>query len=110
LLKNDGFVVLTADDGKRALDTAGNYPGPIDLVLCDMNLPGMGGLELCEDIVAKRPAIKVLLMSGDLAQEERARMQGLPFLRKPFTATVLRNSIEALLGPFPPHDNRTPSN
>jgi DNA-binding NtrC family response regulator len=110
LLKNDGFVVLTADGGKHALDASGKHPGPIDLLLCEMNLAQMDGLELCYEIVAKRPGIKVVLMSGDLAGQERARMKGLPFLRKPFTATALRNSIEAVLGPPPPYDNRRPSN
>jgi hypothetical protein len=44
----------------------------------------------------------VLMMSGDLWGRERVRMKELPFLQKPFTATALRESIEALLGPTPP--------
>jgi DNA-binding NtrC family response regulator len=102
LLKADGFTVLTADDGKNALEASRNYPGPIDLLLSDLDMPRMGGLELCQNIVTERPGIKVLIMSGDLWGREQVRTQGLPFLQKPFTATTLRDTIEALLGPTPP--------
>jgi DNA-binding NtrC family response regulator len=108
LLKGDGFAVLTADDGKNALEASRNYPGSIDLLLSDMDMPRMGGVELCQNIVAERPGIKVLLMSDDLWGSERARMKGLPFLQKPFTATALRDSIEVLLGPIPPCSDRAP--
>jgi two-component system, cell cycle sensor histidine kinase and response regulator CckA len=102
LLKADGFTVLTAGDGKAALEVSRNYPGSIDLLLSDVDMPQMDGLELWQNIAAERPGIKVLMMSGDLWARERASMSGLTFLQRPPTATALRNSIEALLGPIPP--------
>jgi two-component system, cell cycle sensor histidine kinase and response regulator CckA len=102
LLKADGFTVLTAGDGKAALEASRNFPGTIDLLLSDMNMPGMGGLELCKIIAAERPGIKQLMMSGEVWGREQASMHGLAFLQKPFSATALRNAIEALLGPIPP--------
>ena len=60
----------------------------------------MSGLELCRNIRAERPGIKVIVMSGDLGREQ-VSMNGLSFLQKPFTPTALRDSIEALLGPMP---------
>ena len=101
LLKADGFSVLTAGDGLAALEASRNYPGAIDLLLSDVGMPRMGGLELCKTIAAERPGIKVLMMSGEASCKEQASVNGLQFLQKPFTLTALRDSIEALLGPIP---------
>ena len=101
LLSADRFTVLNAGDGIAALEVSRNFPGTIDLLLSDVEMPRMGGLELCKNIAAERPGIKVLVMSGDLRGREQASMNGLPFLQKPFTLTALRDSIEALLGPIP---------
>src|ERR1019366_390051 len=99
VLTTDGFTVLTAGDGKAALEAARKTPGTIDLLLTDVEMPRMGGLELCRNISTERPGIKVLLMSSDPLT---AFKNGLPFLQKPFSQTTLRISIEALLGPIPP--------
>src|SRR5260370_28440908 len=93
LLKADGFTVLTAGDGMAALEAPRNCPGSIDLLMSDVEIPGMGGLELCKNIAAERPGIKVLVMSGDLRGREQASMNGWPVLQKPFTPTALRDSI-----------------
>ena len=101
ILKADGFTVLTTYDGRAALELSRCYPGTIDLLLSDVDMPFMGGQELCHNIAVERPGIKVLLMSGGVGAQEQARMNGLPFLQKPFTATALRHSIKALLDPMP---------
>ena len=85
-------------DGKAALETSRKYPGTIDLLLSDVAMPRMGGLDLCRKIMRERPGIKVLLMSSDPLT---AFKNALPFLQKPFSHTTLRVSIEALLGPIP---------
>ena len=102
LLKADGYTVLTAGDGKAALEVSRNYPGSIDLLLSDVEMPRMGGLELWKNITAERPGIKVLMMSGALEGREEVSMSGLPVLQKPFTDSSLRDAIEALLGPIRP--------
>ena len=101
LLKADGFTVLTASDGKAALEVSRNHPGSIDLVLSDVEMPEMDGLELCQTLASERPGIKVLMMSGVASRKEESSMNGLPFLQKPFTCTVLRDSIAGLIGPIP---------
>jgi DNA-binding response OmpR family regulator len=98
-LTMDGFTVLTAGDGKAALEASRKTHGTIDLLLSDVEMPRMDGLELSRNISTERPGIKVLLMSGDPLM---AFKNGLPFLQKPFSQTTLRVSIEALLGPIPP--------
>src|SRR4249919_1220120 len=84
LLKADGFTILTASDGKAALEASRNYPGPIDLLLSDVEMPRMDGLELCKNISAERPGINVLMMSGEPSCKEQVCTTGLPFLQKPF--------------------------
>ena len=101
-LKAGGFTVLAAYDGKAALELSRSYPGTIDLLLSDMDMPQMGGLELCQTIATERPGIKVLIMSGGLQELEHVYMKGTPFLQKPFNGRALRQSIKALLGANPP--------
>jgi CheY-like chemotaxis protein len=101
ILKADGFTVLTTYDGRTALELSRCYPGTIDLLLSDVDMPFMDGQQLCQNIVVERPGIKVLLMSGGVGAQERAGMNGIPFLQKPFTATALQHSIKTLLGPMP---------
>jgi DNA-binding response OmpR family regulator len=65
LLKAYGFTVLNADSGEAALEASRRYIGSIDLLLTDVRLPRMDGLELCKTVAAERPQIRVLLMSGE---------------------------------------------
>jgi two-component system, cell cycle sensor histidine kinase and response regulator CckA len=102
LLKADGFTVLASGNGEFALKASRDYPGPIDLLLTDMEMPGMSGLDLYRNIRAGRPGIKTLVMSGDPQWKDQVAMNGLPFLQKPVTATVLREYIEAFFCPVPP--------
>jgi CheY-like chemotaxis protein len=100
LLKADGFTVLTAGNGVFALEACRNHPGSVDLLLTDLEMPRMSGLELCEKIRVERPGIKVLVMSGEPWSREQVSVNGWPFLQKPFTPTALRDAIAALLGPI----------
>jgi DNA-binding response OmpR family regulator len=101
LLKADGFTVLTGGNGAFALEASRNHPGPVDLLLTDVEMPRMDGLKLAETVASERPGIKVLMMSADLRDRDRISVKGLPFLQKPFTPTALRESIDALLCPVP---------
>jgi two-component system cell cycle sensor histidine kinase/response regulator CckA len=99
LLSADGFTVLATDDGEAALEASRGYPGDISLLLTDLDMPKMGGVELCKRITAERTGIKVLMMSGDPGGRELACPNGISFIDKPFTISTLQDSIEALLGP-----------
>ena len=99
LVKTEGFTVLASGNGEFALKASRDYSGPIDLLLTDMDMPRTSGLELYRNILAERPGIRALVMSGDLQASDQALANGLPFLQKPFTPTVLRHSLDALLCP-----------
>jgi DNA-binding response OmpR family regulator len=97
VLRAEGFTVLTSGNGEFALEASRSYTGHIDLLLTDTEMPRMNGLQLYRNIRAERPGIKALVMSSDPKWIDADALNGLPLLQKPFTAAVLRHSIEALL-------------
>ena len=97
LLRADGFIVMGAISGEAALEISRRYSGPVDLLLTDLEMPGMSGLELYRLLAVERPGIKVLIMSGGVTAGEGTSITGLPFLQKPFTPSGLHDAIAALL-------------
>ena len=69
VLTPQGYTLLCAENGAEALEISRNYPGEIQLLLSDVKMPKMDGLELSRHIVRERPGTKVLLMSGRLSGE-----------------------------------------
>ncbi|MGH7631053.1 MAG: PAS domain S-box protein [Gemmatimonadales bacterium] len=95
-----GYAVLEADNGREALTLVRRYPGPIDLVLTDVVMPELGGIELIEALAAERPATAVLVMSGYLEPDaalDAIHDAGLPFLPKPFSPDTLSAGVRAVL-------------
>src|SRR5262245_38317969 len=82
ILRKKGYAIATATDGAEALRIARTYSEPIDLLLSDVEMPGMSGIELAKLIVAERPETRVLLISGTPLLVGDAP----PFLFKPFTS------------------------
>jgi len=99
-LEADGYVVLAASGGERALELARVHAGPIHLLITDIQLPGMRGPDLAARIVALRPEIKVLFMSGYL-DRALAGQEGLgpaaALLGKPFSIETLARKARELL-------------
>jgi DNA-binding NtrC family response regulator len=89
ILEDHGHAVLTARHGRDAMLIAERYERPIDLLVTDVVMPEMGGGELVHRLIARRPNIKVLYISGYTNDEVvRRGVQGAPasFLHKPFTS------------------------
>lgn len=97
LLKREGFTVLAASSGESALRTCRSYPGAIDLLLTDMEMTRMDGIELYQILAAERPGIKAVIMSGNVHTKERSDSAELPFLQKPLQLATMRQTIEAAL-------------
>jgi CheY-like chemotaxis protein len=93
MLETAGYAVLTAADGKQALQVSRTFPTTIHLLVSDVLMPKLGGIELCEQILRERPAMKVLLLSGTVEQPP----EGVEFLRKPFRAEILIQHVQRLL-------------
>ena len=100
VLERYGYTVLEAANGEEALKVAEQHEGPLDLLLSDVVMPRMGGPELAQALLAKRPTVKVLYMSGytDHPMVRRGVVNaGVAFLQKPFTPTVLVSRVREVL-------------
>jgi len=91
-LEAEGYFVLTAENGCRALEISTNFPGKIDLLLTDIRMPLMDGVQLAQEIVIERPQISILFMSG----EHSHKFEG-DFMQKPFTVEILREHVIKVL-------------
>ncbi|PCJ55268.1 MAG: hypothetical protein COA70_03260 [Planctomycetota bacterium] len=95
LLEN-GFEVEIAENGSQALELMADGTLQVDLLLSDVVMPEMDGLELSRQFSKLHPEVPIMLMSGFVdrvfpgAGEES---QGIPFLRKPFTAEQLIEAV-----------------
>lgn len=98
-LENDGYRILEACDGDEALLVSGQHPGPLHLMVTDVVMPGMSGRTLADCLIALRPGMKVLYMSGytDNAIVRHGVKPGMVFLQKPFTADVLLRKVREIL-------------
>jgi len=100
ILEKQGYRVLTAEDGRAAMDIATREEGRIDLVLTDIVMPGLNGRGLVEKLSGIRPAIKSLYMSGYTDDDIVRRGFVEPsrsFLQKPFTSEVLIQTVRKVL-------------
>ena len=101
VLYDNGYKVLEAANGTEALRWAQNHPaGMIDLLLTDVVMPEMGGIELARCLGESRPEIKIILTSGYMV--EAAVFPGspnekIPFLQKPFLPSALLNLVREVL-------------
>ena len=95
-----GHAVLTAPDGARALAVSRAHDGPIDLLLTDVIMPRMTGLDLAHYVRRERPDIDVVFMSGYAPRLAELRASGCPsaaFLAKPFSLRALDAAVQGLL-------------
>ncbi|HEY2981352.1 MAG TPA: ATP-binding protein [Anaerolineales bacterium] len=101
ILEHAGYRVLVASEGEEALRVAQQHDGSIDILVSDVMMPGMSGVELSKRITSIRPRIKVLLISGYLADAELHKLGagGAHFLAKPFTLTALCDKVRDILHP-----------
>jgi two-component system response regulator AtoC len=96
-LERIGYSARQAADGREALAALDEEPG-LAVVLCDVRMPGMGGLEFL-DLVRERPGLAVLMMSayGDLETEDEALRRGAAdFISKPFRPDELKARLDRI--------------
>jgi signal transduction histidine kinase len=100
VLKSAGHTVLEAASGDEALALSLRHAGAIDLLLTDVIMPGMNGPELAAKLHGRRPAMRIVFMSG--YDNELVGKQDLgasaSFLPKPFSPRALLNRIDSMLG------------
>ena len=92
--------MLTAENGREAVEAVATHGQSIDLVLLDLVMPEMGGEEVAEILARTYPALKLMLMSGYSEMEAERIFGGRPiasFLQKPFTAPILLDRVQEML-------------
>lgn len=97
ILRRSGYDVLEASDGVSALDVAGETAGRIDLLLTDVLMPRMGGVELADRMRVLRPGVRVLFTSGFTQDADLRLGEGAGYLEKPYVAATLLAKVRALL-------------
>lgn len=107
LLHRCGYQVIVASGGKDALQRAREFDGPIHLLLSDIEMPGMTGIELAIHLNQERPETRILLISG-LPSGLPVLNDGWSFLPKPFVSNILRDRIRDSLGDPAPAKAHSP--
>ncbi len=101
VLRSYKYTVLEAADAEEALAICEQVPGPIDLLLTDVVMPGLSGPELMEKVKRLYPAIKTVFMSGyteHVVLQNGVLANGVAYIDKPFTAGSLGSKVREALG------------
>jgi two-component system cell cycle sensor histidine kinase/response regulator CckA len=94
VMADEGYRVLEAGNGTDALAWFGNGGSPIHLVITDVLMPGMGGVELAARLASRSPPPPVLFVTGG---HRHSDLPG-PVLWKPFLPSDLSAVVRRLLG------------
>lgn len=103
-LETYGYTVIQAEDSVAANAQARLKGGIVDLVLADINLPGLTGGEYADYLKDINPNLKILYMSGapdDLIVRQHLRAKIASFIPKPFTQQELVLAVKKALGEIP---------
>jgi two-component system cell cycle sensor histidine kinase/response regulator CckA len=97
ILRRHGYTTLAACDGDDALRSCAAHPHPIHLLVTDVVMPGITGLELAQKLRVRRPEMKVLCMSGYSDAVGEPDDADIAYLQKPFTADTLASAVRRVL-------------
>ena len=100
-LERKRHTVLDASSGDEAMKLSKLFNEPIDLLITDIRMPGMTGLELRDVFLAERPGVKVLFISGHAEEFTRQELRDheTPFLGKPFSMDDLEQAMQHAMNP-----------
>ncbi len=102
ILTKLGYVVLTSNSSVQAVDLVKGHSGVIDLLITDVIMPEMNGRDLANQLLALRPALKCLFMSGYTASviaRQGVLDEGVHFMQKPFSPRSLAAKVQEVLRP-----------
>src|SRR5262249_29354376 len=97
-LRAAGYHVIVVGDGPQALDLIGREP--VDVLITDIVMPSMDGIELLERARTIRPGMRAIIITGHVTQRaaiDALKHQACDFISKPFELEELRTAIETAL-------------
>jgi len=98
MLQPMGYCILHAANGDEALTICERWNGAIHLMVTDVTMPGMNGIDLVECATDRWPNIKILFITGFATDAAvRRRTSNHPLLPKPFTCDQLTGKVQELL-------------
>jgi len=99
VLERNGYLVLEADSAEQAIKLAASFEGTIDLLLSDVVMGELSGIELAANLQGANPSLRVVLMSGSADESilEELLAGSSAFLAKPFRPSALIDQIHELL-------------
>ena len=101
MLEKIGYVVITAENAEKAMLIARHQKEHLRLLLSDVMMPGMNGLEMCARIHGENPDLQCIYMSGyipeDLSPVGQLRT-GVNFISKPFSIKDIASLVERTIG------------
>ncbi len=98
-LEECGYSVLTASDGREALEVYTRKPSAIDIVITDLGMPEMGGEELYTCLRSINPSAKVMVSSGYLDKSTKDKLIAMGIrdvLTKPYRLDAIQSAIDAI--------------
>jgi signal transduction histidine kinase/CheY-like chemotaxis protein len=97
VLRQAGYQTIEASDGQQALDLYTVHAQSIVMVVTDVVMPRMGGIELSKRLRKMRPGLPMLFVTGYVDQSEALHEQGTPVLLKPFSPDALLRAVAAAI-------------
>jgi len=99
VLKTQGWTVVCADGADAALNALRDKPQPPEVVICDVLMPGLDGLELVRRMCSRLPALNVIFISGRLSDVSwwPTDLREHRFLAKPFEKAQLITAVREAL-------------
>ena len=97
VLRQAGYQTIEASDGQQALDLFTVHAQSIVMVVTDVVMPRMGGIELAKRLRKMRPGVPLLFVTGYVEQSGTLHEQGTPVLLKPFSPDALLEAVAAAL-------------
>jgi CheY-like chemotaxis protein len=99
-LGTDGHQVIVTQDGLEALEKLQAGAAAIDLLITDVQMPGLDGVALAEKALGLNSKLRIMLMSGfadELGRADRLRPRIAHVITKPFTLEQIRSSVRSVL-------------
>lgn len=100
MLTELGYKVLAASGGEEAIRIFEEYAGEIHLLLTDIVMPKMNGIQLWQELLSRRPKLRCLLMSGyteNISMAMEQIQEGCGFIQKPFSRETLAQKVHQVL-------------